>query len=156
MSPHPPSRVDGEVVLHNNITCIKHKQGLCIVKRRCTVFMLKFLDCNFALKTQEWQGREEQRVQSVRLYGRMSAAHMVTHSARLTLKNHISLHGRCASYSAAKIKPDLMGPYVSMTQCTIFCLFCLWTHLMWMGTNGGGVSGCVLVTGGLYLHLVSI
>lgn len=49
---HPPRRVTSQELLHNNITCIKseHKQGLCTLERRCTVFIHKFLDCDSAWK----------------------------------------------------------------------------------------------------------
>lgn len=52
LSPRPPRRVEREAMLHNGIPCItsKHKQGLCRVKRSCTAFMLKFLDCSCARK----------------------------------------------------------------------------------------------------------
>lgn len=127
----------------------QHLAGLDTLKSRHGRFTRKFLD---------WTTPTPQKtVSSVsrgEVFQRPSAAHKVTHRARLRLQLRIPVYACSTSHSAAENNAYfLMGTRVSMTWCSA-AGFVLFEDRLYGSRNNGGVSGRVLVTLAFHIRIL--
>lgn len=113
---------------------LRHSLWRCVVIIRQT-----FIITRIKSQTQMWNSSTATLLEKP---GLRDAARI--RSCRGRASNRVSVHDRCASSSAGRIKPVLTEPYVSAWPSFSNALMLFVDKL---NGNGGNVNGCVLVWG---------